>query len=125
MLIDTDVLIWLLRGEASARRTVSSLIEPALSVVTWMELVQGMRDKRELQLLRRTTREQRWRILPLDEAIGHRAALYVESYSLSHGIKLADALIAASAVENAMPLLTGNARHFKVIPELELHRYRV
>ena len=125
MLIDTDVLIWLLRGKASARRTVADPRNPATSVITWMELVQGMRDKHELQLLRRTTLEQGWRVLPLDEAIGHRATVYVEGYALSHGIELADALIAASAVEGAMPLLTANVKHFKIIPEPELVRYRV
>ena len=124
MLIDTDVLIWLLRGRSSARRAVEGVAEPALSIVTWMELVQGVRDAGELQLLRRTTRERRWRVLPLDEAIGHRASVYVETYALSHGIRLADALIAASAVENAAALLTANAKHFKVIPDLELVRYR-
>lgn len=112
-LVDTDVLMWLLRGRACARKAVLEAVEPPLSIITWTELVQGMCDKHELRL---TSREQHWRVLPLDEDIGHRASLYIESCALSHGIQLADALIAASAVENAAPLLTANAKHSKVIP---------
>ncbi len=46
MLIDTDVLIWLLRGKLSARRALEKCDTVQLSAVTYMELVQGMRDKR-------------------------------------------------------------------------------
>ena len=124
MLIDTDVLIWLFRGRESARRALVGVDKVTLSAVTYMELVQGMRDKAELRLLRRTIHERSWTVLPLDENIGHRAIVYVENYSLSHGIGLADALIAASAVESGAPLMTANAKRFKPIADLELVRYK-
>ena len=41
MLVDTDVLIWYLRGHEEAARFLDSLQELKLSAVTWMELVQG------------------------------------------------------------------------------------
>ena len=123
MLIDTDVLIWLLRGRESARRVLATLDIGALSAVTYMELVQGMRDKTELGLLRRTVRVRGWQVLPLTENVGHRAIVYVESYALSHGIGLADALIAASAVESGLPLMTANVKHFAPIADIDLVRY--
>lgn len=123
MLIDTDVLIWFFRGRESARRALSSVDGVMLSAVTYMELVQGMRNKSELRLLRQTIHEQGWTILPLGENIGHRAIVYVESHFLSHGIALADALIAASAVESGAPLMTANVKHFKAIADVELVRY--
>lgn len=124
MLVDTDVLIWLFRGRESARRAVVGLDTVSLSAVTYMELVQGMRDRDEFRRLRQTIRQRGWTIVPLSEDIGYRATVYVETYALSHGITLADALIAASAVETGMALMSANVKHFKPIGEIELVRYR-
>lgn len=95
-----------------------------LATIVYMEIVQGMRDKGELRLFRKTVQARGWRILPLSENIGHRATIYIESYALSHGLQLADALVAASAAEFGTALVTGNVKHYKVIPDVELVRYR-
>lgn len=124
MLIDTDVLIWFLRGQASARDVIRACPSVELSAVTYMELVQGVRNGEELRMLRRTIRLNGWRILPLTEDIGHRATMYIESYALSEGMRVADALIAASAVQSGAALMTGNARHYKCIPDIVLEQYR-
>ena len=124
MLVDTDVLIWLLRGRESAREAITAGDSVEVSVVTYMELVQGVRSKEELRLLRLTIRRNAWRILPLTEDIGQRATVYLENYALSDGMRLADALIAASAVESGAVLLTGNERHYKCVPGLTLDRYQ-
>ena len=123
MLVDTDVLIWLLRGKDSARAAVEACSSVEISAVTYMELLQGVRSNAELRLLRRTVRRSGWRILPLTEAIGHRATLYVERFGLSHGLRLADALIVATAVEAGAALLTGNARHYRCISEVSITAY--
>ena len=123
MLVDTDVLIWLLRGRSSAKAAVEACPSVELSAITYMELLQGVRSKAELQLLRRTVRRSGWRILPLTEAIGHRATLYIERFGLSHGLRLADALIAASAVEAGDALLTADARHYRCIGDVTLVAY--
>jgi predicted nucleic acid-binding protein len=44
--------------------------------------------------------------------IGRRAGRYLQSYSRSHGVELGDALIAAAASVNEIPLWTLNRRHF-------------
>ena len=88
-----------------------------------MELVQGVRDKTELRMLRRTVGSSGWRTLPLTEAIGQRAILYLESFGLSHGLQLADALIAATAVEEGNTLLTANAKHFRCVSDLSLAKF--
>lgn len=120
LLIDTDVLIWLLRGRDSARTAVEACPAVALSAITYMELLQGVRNATELRLLRQTVRLNGWPILPLTEAIGHRATFYVERFALSHGLRLADALIAACAVEAGDALLTANAKHYRCIGELQV-----
>ena len=124
MLIDTDVLIWLFRGQPSARKALEKADRVQLSTITYMELVQGMRNKEEFRLLRQTIHEHQWDILPLSENISHRATVYIENYALSHGMQLADALIAASAVESGAALMTANTKHYKVIPEIDLKMYR-
>ncbi len=124
MLIDTDVLIWFLRGQSSARDAIAQTRSVELSAVTYMELVQGVRDKEELRMLRQTIRLNAWRILPLTEVVSYRATLYVESYALSDGLRVADALIAASAVQCGAALMTANTRHYKCIPDIALEQYR-
>jgi len=44
VLVDTDVLIWYMRGHGKARRVIERHRWFCMSVVTYMELVQGMRD---------------------------------------------------------------------------------
>ena len=46
LLIDTDVLIWFLRGRQSARRAIESCTTVEVSAVVYMELVQGGGTKR-------------------------------------------------------------------------------
>jgi predicted nucleic acid-binding protein len=50
--------------------------------------------------------------LDIKERISRRAVALIEQYALSDGLKLADALIAASAIEYDKRLLTGNSKHY-------------
>ena len=124
MLIDTDVLIWLFRGRASAHNAIEQLDSVQLSAVTYMEMVQGMRNNEEFRLFRRTIHDHQWKIIPLNENISHRASVYIENHALSHGLTMADSLIAASAIESGLPLMSANVRHYRVITELTLSTYR-
>jgi len=65
-----------------------------------------------------------FRTLPLTENIGHRAAVYVEEYGLSDGLRAGDAIIAATATEANLVLCTGNAKHFRPIKDLKLGVFR-
>lgn len=64
-----------------------------------------------------------FQILPLSEQIGHRALIYIEEFSLSGGLRAADALVAATAVENDLPLVSSNYKHYKSLKELKLIRF--
>ena len=65
-------------------------------------------------------REFEVQLLPFNENIGHRAAIYIEEYSLASGIRAGDAIIAATAIEFDQILVTANAKHFKPIATLHL-----
>ena len=123
MLVDTDVLIWYMRGDERAREEVDGKKGFCMSVVTYMELVQGMRNKRELTALRGAMRQWQVKVLYLDHEISTRAADYVEEHFLSQSLQLADALIGATAVTHRLPLLTGDTRHYEVIRGLQIQRF--
>ena len=99
MILDTDVMVWFLRGNHRAIDAVLEALPFSISVVTYMELVRGMRDKRELAKMKKALAEMNVEIIPLTERISLRASDYVETYSLSHSMELADALIAGTCVE--------------------------
>ena len=124
MIIDTDVLIWYLKGNQKALQVIENSESFSISVVTYMELVQGMRNKKELAALRRALHAWKTRILYISEEISIKAMFYVEQHFLSHSIHLADALIGATAHVHALPILTGNDKHYRVMKGLELMKFR-
>lgn len=123
MIIDTDVIIWELRGNLKAQRVILESIPFSISVVTYIELVQGMKNKAELQAFLRQLKRWSVGIIQLDGNISSRAMFYVEEYCLSHSMYLADALIAATVVELNEPLLTANDRHYRHIPRIQLKKF--
>lgn len=125
MILDTDVLIWYLRGNERARVAVENAIPFSISVVTYMELVQGMKSKDELRVLQRHIQKWETEILQIDENISSRAMFYVQEYALSHSMMLADALVAATATQNGETILTGNDKHYKFIPNITCKKFSV
>ncbi len=123
MLIDTDVIIWYLLGNAKARDYLHTHPHFSLSVISYMELVQGMRNKRELQLLRRALKNWRAEIIYLNEEISSKAMFYVEQHYLSHAVTLADALIGATSVAYGLPLLTGNYKHYRILKGIDVTQF--
>jgi predicted nucleic acid-binding protein len=91
-----------------------------LSVQSHMELLQGASDGRQHELTRAFLRDFGFMVLPLSEGIGHRAAVYIEEYSLSHGLRPGDALVAATATEHNLALCAANARNLRAIKDLDL-----
>lgn len=124
VLFDTDVLIYAQRGSRRAALAIDNAARRLVSVQSLMELVQGARDKDDLRIIKRFLAELGFSVLPLTENIGHRSLVYVEEYGLSAGLRAGDAIIAATAVENALPLMSANAKHFRPINELDLVVFR-
>jgi predicted nucleic acid-binding protein len=124
MVIDTDVLIWYMRGNQKAYKAVENSKHFFISVVTYMELVQGMRNKNELNNLRRALHVWDSKILYISEDISVKAMFFVEQHYLSHSIQLADALIGAAAIAYGLPILTGNDKHYKILKDVQIKKFR-
>lgn len=124
MIFDTDVLIWAMRGNARAAAAIDKADSLALSVVSYMELLRGARNRQELQSTKAALAQLDFEILPLTENIGHRASIYLEEYALKSNIGIPDALIAATTVENGHVLCTANAKDYRSIAELKLSVFR-
>jgi len=123
MLIDTDVIIWFMRGSRKAGRVIEENPGFRMSAVTYMELVQGIRNKRELNLLRKAIKSWQARVVYVDQEMSAKAVFFVEHYALSHGISIADALIAGTAVTLGESLLTGNKKHYAFIKGIEISKF--
>ena len=123
MLIDSDVLVWLTRGHVGAAERLHALPVWRISVVTYIELAQGCRDKPELARLKKGLAARSTEIVPITPAISQRAAELIDSLALSHGMRLADALIGATAIELKATLITANVKHFAVVEGLSIEAF--
>lgn len=124
MIIDTDVLIWDLRGNNKAKHVIHEHIPFNISVVTYIELVQGMRNKDQLTKFIKQLTEWEVNIIQINKEISTRAMIYVEEYFLSNSMELADALIAATCINNSEHLLTANDKHYKHIPNIQIVKFK-
>ncbi len=121
VVLDTDVLIEILRGDSQAG-TWLACIEPlvvGIPVLVWMEILLGARDKREQTSLGEQL--ARYTILHLESGDSERSRQWFEQFHLSHGVGVLDCLIVAIAVRIGKPFYTFNLKHFQVIPALDVH----
>ena len=124
MLIDSDVLIWYIRGNKNAQNAINNNIPFKISVINYMEVIQGVKDKRELKLLQKYLKKWSVDIMQINESISTRAMFLVEDYFLSHSLELGDAIIASTALENQETILTGNDKHYKFIPNIQIQKFK-
>ncbi|TDM06962.1 MAG: VapC toxin family PIN domain ribonuclease [Ideonella sp. MAG2] len=123
MLIDSDVLVWLTRGHVGAAKRLHAIKHWRISAVTYMELAQGCRDKAELARLKKGLAARSTEIVPLTPVISDCAADLIDRLALSHGMRLADALIGATAMVNMDTLITANVKHFGTIDGLNVEAF--
>ncbi len=89
-----------------------------------MELLQCAKNKAQLKYTKDFLSDFGSVVLPLTENIGHRAAIYIEEFTLSSNLRAGDAIIAATASENNITLISSNSKHFKDIKDLKLKIFK-
>jgi predicted nucleic acid-binding protein len=124
VLFDTDIFIWVQRGNAAAAGLMEREEQRLLSLQTYLELLQCAENKQQHEHTKMFLKDCGFQVLPLTENIGHRAAVYIEEYSLSHGLRAGDAIVAATAAEHGIVLCTSNAKHFRPIRDLKVKFFK-
>ncbi len=118
LLPDTDVLIDFFRGHDQAVdliNTNSSRI--ILSAIVVAELYAGIRGSKELSVLQEFI--SLFEIIPVSLEIAEMGGLYKRDFGKSHGLSLADAVIAASCTLKNAELKTLNVKHYPMIKNLQ------
>jgi len=117
ILLDTDVMVDFLRGHPEAvtmLQTSSNRI--ILSSIVVAELYAGVRGDEELNILDNLI--SLFRVIPVSPILAKKGGLYKRDYAKSHGIGLADAIIAATADSENAELKTLNTKHYPMFKGL-------
>lgn len=119
VLIDTDVLIDYLREREEAVSFLNNIVdEIAISAITVAELYAGVREGTEREKL--DTFIKAFEIVLVDGEIAVQGGLYRRDFFRSHGVGLADTLIAASAVSCGATLVTLNKKYFPMLDSVSV-----
>ena len=124
MLFDTDVLIWLSRGDAKAVKAVNTDSDRVISAVTYMEFLAGCENKQKLATFQKLLDVYDFEIIEISSSISAMAGNLVYQYALSHSLEMGDALIAATAIKKGVMLLTANAEDYRFIGGLSIKKFR-
>ena len=123
-LVDTDILVDVGRGVEKTIHYLENLENNstlAISAVTQMELIIGCQNKKELKAIDKFF--GRFEKIRLNEQISDAAVALLRQYRLSHGLLIADALIAATALSENLAFVTKNQRDYRFIDNLSIMAY--
>jgi len=120
VLIDTCIFIDIFRGNRELLEEIIKLSNSFnffINSIIYMELVQGARNKAELQKILKFLK--RFKMIFIDETISQKAMELIVCYNLSHNLLLADAIIAATCLTKGLKLFTFNKKDFSYIKGIE------
>lgn len=113
---DTNVFSKIFGNNLLVKQFVESL-DAAIDATIYIECLQGSKSNREKRVIEKYL--MRFPLLPITSASSIRAIELIRNYSNSHGLMLPDALIAATALENDLAVVTYNIDDFKFIQGLK------
>ena len=113
VLLDSDVIIEILRGNRAIIGKLAALEGSGnptyCTAIAWAEIFGGVRAGEE------TVTENFFAVrgeVLIDARTGRQAGVYLARYNRSHGVELADALVAAAAASSGLRLWTLNRKHY-------------
>ena len=118
MLVDTDVLIDFFRGYEKAISFIEKFSSQIiLSPIVVAELYAGVKGANELSVLDNFV--SHFRVVPITKDIAKAGGLYKRDFGKSHGVGLADAILAATVEKEKAELKTLNVKHYPMIRSLK------
>ncbi len=126
VIFDSDILVWVLRRHLGAIDFVERVPigDRKISAISYLEILQGCRDREELSRLTRHVVTQFSEVLPISEAVSTVAQEIMERFALSPRPDVSDVIIAATALRHGETIATGNLKHFDFVPGLVVKRFR-
>jgi predicted nucleic acid-binding protein len=121
-LIETTILVDVFRDRPEAIAWVNSLPPQGrwVSVITYFELLDGCRNRREQRIVAKEMLN--YRLLLLTEDISRTALSWFERFHLSHGVGFLDNLIGATSHHHSLMIATPNTKHFDPMPGLRVEQ---
>lgn len=117
LLLDTCILVDLLRGNSAAEKMVTGASErPAVSAISDMELLAGARSQKDEANIERLLGV--FARVSVDLPVFRLAGSYMRHFRASYAIDIPDALIAATAEHHGLKLATLNVKHFPMLKGL-------
>ncbi len=116
-LLDTNILSKIFYGNVDVKDFVDNLAV-GIETIVYIECIQGSISNTDKRRIKRSL--QNIKFYPLTNDIAQNAIELIDTYSNSHGLLLADAIIAATALEYDLTLITYNTKHFHFIKDLKL-----
>jgi predicted nucleic acid-binding protein len=119
IIIDTDILIWILRGNQNIINSFNQKIEiqNKIMFITPIQIAEIYAGLRENEKILTEKFLDSFNIIDIDEKIGKLSGKYLNKYSKSNNITLSDSMIAAVTIINEMKLWTLNKKHYPMIED--------
>jgi len=124
ILIDSDILIWILRGEELYKDRFRRAVEESdaeiyITPIQYIEIISGVRKK---EMIETKFFLDSLKMFSIGKDTGELAGEYVRLYKKSHSVQSADALTAAVAKLKDLKLWTNNRKNFPMLEKDELYR---
>ena len=122
ILLDSDIIIWFLRGKTDIVTKINNLIiknNLYVSPISIAEIYAGARPKEEKFINAFFSLIE---TISIDSSTGKLAGSYLNKYSKSHNIEIADSFIAATALNYSLKLWTLNKKHYPMIKQNEFYK---
>lgn len=121
VVIDTDIIIWILRGNKDIEELFKKVVIETegyifITPIQIAEIYAGIRQKERLDA---ENFIESLSVIDINKNIGRLAGDFINRYGRTHNVTMADAMIAASAKINVFKLWTLNKRHYPMFTEKE------
>ena len=116
---DTNVFSRIFQSNFVIRQFVETR-NCAIDTTIYIECLQGSKSNYEKRLIEKYL--LRFPVIPMTPTTSNLAVDLIRTYSNSHGLLLADAQIAATALENDLTVLTYNIADFQFIKDLKCEK---